>query len=364
MAKDLKVGIIGVNKTGGWAAEAHVPAVRAVEGLSLAAVATSQQETADEAAQAFGADRAYAGGAALITDPDIDIVTVATRVPDHRELLLAAAAAGKHVYSEWPLGRGSAESNEIADAVVAAGVSHAIGLQLRGSPAVRQARDTLASGRLGRVLSLSVLSTTAGFGQDVPPQFAYLEDPKSFANMVTIQGAHTLDLLLAFGGPLGGMAALASRQFPRIEVGEPREARDRITFDHLLMQGRLRSGAPFALEVAGGRTGDTPFHLDIVGERGALRLDGGAPRGLQASRIGLVLNGERQSVDEGERAGLSDGALNVAGVYSALCDDIRQGTASVTDFRHAARLARLVEDALAASERGVRLEDGGDWPLS
>ena len=36
--------------------------------------------------------------------PDIDLVTVATRVPDHRELVLAALAAGKHVYCEWPLG--------------------------------------------------------------------------------------------------------------------------------------------------------------------------------------------------------------------------------------------------------------------
>ena len=102
MANELKVGIIGVNTTGGWAGEAHVPAVKALESMTLAAVATSRQETADEAAHAFGAEKAYAGGLALIADPDIDIVTVATRVPDHRGLLLAAAAAGKHVYSEWP----------------------------------------------------------------------------------------------------------------------------------------------------------------------------------------------------------------------------------------------------------------------
>ena len=186
MANELKVGIIGVNTTGGWASEAHVPAVKALDGLTLAAVATSRQETADEAAHAFGAGKADASGLALIADPDIDVVTVATRVPDHRALLLAAVAAGKHVYSEWPLGAGSAEAREIAGAARSAGVKHAIGLQLRGSLAVKQARAILASGALGRVLSISTSSTTAGFGPDVPPQFSYLEDPASFANMVTI----------------------------------------------------------------------------------------------------------------------------------------------------------------------------------
>ena len=91
----------------------------------------------------------------LIADPDIDLVTVATRVPDHRDLVLAALAAGKHVYSEWPLGRGSMGSEELARAAQAAGVRHAIGLQLRASPAVRAAREVVASGSLGRLLAVS-----------------------------------------------------------------------------------------------------------------------------------------------------------------------------------------------------------------
>ncbi|MCW6511797.1 Gfo/Idh/MocA family protein [Lichenifustis flavocetrariae] len=362
MASELKVGIIGINTTGGWASEAHVPAVKAIKGMTLAAVATSRQETADEAANAFGAEKAYAGGLALIADPDIDIVTVATRVPDHRELLLASIAAGKHVYSEWPLGAGATEAREIAGAARSVGVKHAIGLQLRESPAVKKARGILGSGALGRLLSVTAFSTTAGFGPDVPPQFVYLEDPASFANMITIQGAHTLDLLIALGGQLEFMNALVSRQFSNIQVGEPRQSRARVTFDHLLMHGRFGSGAPFGLEVAGGRTVDTPFHLEVTGEKGSLRLDGGAPRGVQSSRIGLSQDGERQSVDEGEFAGLSDGALNVAGVYEALGEDIRNGSSNVADFHHAVRLTRLIEDVLETSEQGARVTGGHTWP--
>ena len=346
MVKELRIGIIGVNTSGGWAAEAHVPAVRATDGLTLNAVATSRQQTADEAAHAFGAERAYAGGLALIADPDIDIVTVATRVPDHRELLLAAMAAGKHVYSEWPLGAGSTEAGEIADTAQKAGIHHAIGLQLRGSPAVARARDILSAGSLGRILSVSALSTTAGFGPDVASQFAYLEDPATFANMITIQGAHTLDLLTALGGGIASMTALASRQFPQVRVGEPPRDQTRVTFDHLLVHGRFGSNVPFGVEVAGGRKGETPFHLNLQGETGQIRLEGGAPRGVQAGRLTLVLNGKRQDVEEHGQSGLTDGALNVSGIYRMLRDDIQAGTFTVPDFSHAERLTRLVEDVL------------------
>ena len=72
MSKSLRVGIIGANARGGWAAESHVPATQELEGLELAAVATNRQETADEAAHKFGVAKAYAGGNALIAEPEID----------------------------------------------------------------------------------------------------------------------------------------------------------------------------------------------------------------------------------------------------------------------------------------------------
>jgi predicted dehydrogenase len=326
--------------------------VKGLDGLALAAVATSAQDTADEAAHKFGVGKAYGSGAALIADPDVDIVTVATRVADHRELVLAAVAAGKHVYSEWPLGRGSLEAVELALAADAAGVHHVIGLQLRASPAVRAAHARLAADGIGRLLSLSAFSSSAGFGPTVAAPFVYLEDPAAFANLVTIQGAHTLDLVAALGGDPTTLAALASRQFPDIVTGDDATSQRRQTFDHLLVHGRLAGAATFALEVAGGRTGETPFFLDIVGDTGNLRLHGGAPRGLQSGRIELAENGTRVDVDEGELAGLPDEAVNVAGVYAKLRDSIQAGKRAAAGFDGAVRLTRLIETALRSSDEG------------
>ena len=99
----LRVGVIGANAKSGWARESHIPAIQGLAGLELAAVATRTQETADAASNAFHVP-AYDNGLELASASDIDVVVVATRVPDHSEMVLAALASGKHVYCEWPLG--------------------------------------------------------------------------------------------------------------------------------------------------------------------------------------------------------------------------------------------------------------------
>ena len=361
MTKPIRVGIIGASAEGGWARESHVPAVQALDGLEFVAVATNSQKTADASARAFGVAKAYGNGRDLVQDPETDLVTVATRVPDHRGLVLAAIAAGKHVYCEWPLGRGIAEAEEMAQAARAAGVHVAIGLQLRASPVVRRARELIASGAIGRLLSVNVYSAVAGFGPDVAAPFVYLEDPENFANLITIQGAHTIDLSIAVAGALGDLSALATAQYPEIRAGDGGERRPRITFDHLLLQSRLTDGATLAVEVAGGRPPETPFRLEAVGETGVLRLHGGAPRGFQSGRLTLSLDGKPQHVDEGELTAMPDAAANVAGIYAALRDDIAGGTFTAVGFDHAFRLTRLVADLLASSRTGSR-KPAVDWP--
>lgn len=93
MAKTIRVGIIGAGAHSGWARESHVPAVQTLDGVELAAVATNSRKTADAAADAFGVAKAYAKGVDLVADPELDLVTVATRVPDHRDLVSLNALA-------------------------------------------------------------------------------------------------------------------------------------------------------------------------------------------------------------------------------------------------------------------------------
>lgn len=357
--KTLRVGIIGANSERGWARESHVPAVQYLDGLELVAVANKGQAAADAAAAAFRVSKAYGDAAALIHDPDVDLVTVATTLPTHHALIGEALAAGKHVYSEYPLGVGLAESQELAAAQQKAGVHAAIGLQARGNPEVRRARTLIASGAVGRVVAVRVTSPTIGFGPTTRSAEAYTENPEAGVNLVTVQGAHTLDLVIALLGELIEVSALATRQYPMIRIGDGAPQRRR-TFDHLLVQARLANGAAASIEVIGGRPAGTPFQLEIVGDNGTLVLKGGAPRGFQAGRLTLSLN---DAPDEATQTGadLAEGATNVAAIYASLRDDIAQGTRTVTGFPHAVRLARLIDAVMTSSESGRRIA-ATDWP--
>ena len=102
--KTFRVGIIGADTAASWAGASHIPALATQPHLKLAAVATRREESAKAAAEAFGAERWYADPYAMIEAPSIDVVTVAVKVPAHRDLVLAALKAGKAVYSESPLG--------------------------------------------------------------------------------------------------------------------------------------------------------------------------------------------------------------------------------------------------------------------
>ncbi len=362
MEKPLRVGIIGASAERGWAKESHVPAVQKAAGLELTAVATGSQPSADAAAKAFGAKAGYGNAEDLIRDPEVDIVTVAVKVPDHKTLVLDALASGKHVYCEWPLGRDLAESEELAAAARASGVHAAIGLQARPGPVARRARELIVGGAIGRVLSARIYSGTIAFGRKMGTADAYLDDAGNGATLVTIHGGHALDLACAILGGFADVAALLTTQYPEIEVGDEGKRQARTIPDHMLVQARLTSGGALSVEVAGGRPADdTPFYLNVTGEDGTLSVEGGAPRGFQSGRLRLALNGEQQPIDAGEAALIPDAAANVYEVYVALRDDILRGTATTPDFEHAVRLARLVTDVCASGQTGAR-KAAAEWP--
>ena len=312
---EIRVGIIGASAERGWARLAHVPAVQGLRGLALGAVVGSSQASADAAARAFGAGKAYGDARALFDDRSIDVVTVAVKVPDHRALVLAAIAAGKHVYCEWPLGRDRAETEALAAAADAAGVHVVIGLQTRANPALLRARDLIASGRIGRLLSARIVSTTMAFGPAIEPAIAFAEDGANGVTLPTIQGAHTIDAAIALLGPFAAAGAMLTTQFPEVRVGERNPAQPRSTADHMLVQARLDAGAPVSIEVAGGRPADdTPSFFEVTGDRGCLVLHGGAARGVQSGRLRLRVDDQEQPLDEGELAAMPDAAANVAGI--------------------------------------------------
>lgn len=339
----------------------HLPAIARLPGLELTAVATTNPESAKAAAAAFGVDEYYWSADELARSPNVDIVSVSVRVPFHAQIVRAALAAGKHVMCEWPLAVDVAEADALAAEAASAGVHHGVGLQARMNPAARRARDIVASGALGRLLTVSVFASTEGHGTALPLSYAYLCDDAKGATMSTILTGHLMDLGIHVLGPLAELQALATIKHAQVKLTDREGFVERDTPDYLSVHGRFANGAMLNAELDGGRPGDTPFRFEVVGTEGSLALRGSHPYGFQAGDLQLECSVPFAAPDAPAAPGLAGPTTNVGELYARFAQDIRTGERVTPDFAHAARLHRLIRSIRSASDSGAR-QRPDDWP--
>src|SRR5205085_4893403 len=140
--KRIRVGIIGANPDRGWAAQAHIPALRSLpDEFEITALSTSRRASADAASKRFGVSLAFDNHQDLVNNADVDLVAITVKVTHHFELATAAPDAGKAVYCEWPLGNGLKEAESLAALAKKKGVLAVTGLQARSAPPVAYVRD-------------------------------------------------------------------------------------------------------------------------------------------------------------------------------------------------------------------------------
>jgi predicted dehydrogenase len=352
--EEIRVGIVGASAKTSWTKVSHVAAINDLPGLKLAAVATSNEQSAREAAEAFGADRWFSDPFAIVHDEWIDVVTISVKVPEHRHLVLAALEAGKAVYCEAPLGRNVAETEEMA---TAAGSLHtAIGLQGRLNPTVRRAAQLLSSGEIGKPFNARIVSTTVGFGPELPSSHDYFNKKSSGANLLTITGGHTLDIVETVLGPIEEVDSRAEILWPTVNLTDVSQESLRETADQIDILGKTRSGVVFTANIHGGLApDDARFSFEIRGSKGWLSLTSTHPYGFQAGDLKLTSN---IPFEKPQAAVVSGGfmgsAVNVGEVYAYLIRDLRAGTYNTPSFGHALHNARLIEAVRRAAERGER----------
>ena len=92
-AEKLRVGLIGANVSNGWSPRAHLPALRALPEIELAAVCTAHEETARESAERFGVPLPFHDHREMLRDADLDVVAVSVRVPLHYRLTMDSLRA-------------------------------------------------------------------------------------------------------------------------------------------------------------------------------------------------------------------------------------------------------------------------------
>ena len=254
----LGVGIIGVSPTRGWAATAHIPALRALPNYEIRALSARSTDSARAAGEMFGVSAVFSNHEQLVTQPDINLVVVTVKVPHHRELVSAALAAGKAVYCEWPLGRDLEDARAMAALAAEQGVRTVIGLQARQAPAIAFVRKLLSDGYVGEVLSTTMVGLSVPGGVVVQPN-AYMLDRNNGANALTIAVGHSLDALSYVLGEFAALSAVSELRRPLITIEETGEQIVKTAADQIAVIGTLASGATVSIHVREAVAGGTGF---------------------------------------------------------------------------------------------------------
>jgi predicted dehydrogenase len=360
----IRVGIVGANPQRGFASVAHIPALQALPDFEITAVCTSRQDSAEAAARHLGARLAFADCEKLAQHPDVDLVTVSVKVPDHYQPVMAAIEAGKHVYSEWPLGRDTAEAIRLRDAANAKGICHAVGLQGQMSPPINYMKDLIAEGYVGRVLSATMIGCAPNWGATIDR--AYQTDRANGANLLTITGGHTIDALCHCLGEFRELSAFAVSQRDQIALAGTGQVVAKNVPDQVAVSGVAGNGAVVSFQVRGGVARGTHFLFEVHGEEGDLVLAPTTRNSIQ--RQTLVLKGARgvgaaladmpvpakyRRVPEGVPA---EDPYNVAQLYAKLGEAIRDGKpmSPGPSFDAAVTRHRLLDMIMRASETGQK----------
>ncbi|MGB8684060.1 MAG: Gfo/Idh/MocA family oxidoreductase [Candidatus Binatus sp.] len=192
----IRVGLIGAGLIG----QLHSMMIRYVadrteQSARVVSVADVSHRAAEQLAARWQGARAFESAEEIISDPSIDAVWICTPTAMHRQICIAAARAGKHVFCEKPLAMTAAEASEMAAAIKASGVVSQVGLVLRFSPVYNVVKAMFEEDGVGKLLSVAMRDD-----QDFPIRgshaSAWRNDPSLTAGGTLIEhSVHDFDLL-------------------------------------------------------------------------------------------------------------------------------------------------------------------------
>ena len=203
MPKTIRWGILGP----GGIAKSFAADLAKVPDAALVAVASRSRQRAEAFAEQFGVQRAYDDYEALMADPDVDVIYIATPHPFHHAQTIACLEHGKAVLCEKPLAVNAQQVQEMIDCAAANGRFLMEAMWTRFLPVIETVRTWLTAGRIGEVRMM-----VADFG------FAAPWDPEHRLFALELAGGALLDVgvyavalaAMVFGGPPRDIQAAAS----------------------------------------------------------------------------------------------------------------------------------------------------------
>ncbi|TYL48343.1 Gfo/Idh/MocA family protein [Marinomonas sp. IMCC 4694] len=277
----MRVGLVG----SGYMGKAHAIAYRnamaafaiSYDQLQCEMLADATPELAKAKALELGFNRSTGDWKTLVNDPAIDVVDICAPNFLHKEIALAAIAAGKHVYSEKPLALNAEDAKEMTEAAEKAGVKTLVGFNYIKNPTVQFAKQLIARGDIGEVVHFRGV-----FNED------YLADAslpfswrlqKKFAGTGALNdlASHLVQLAIHLVAPIKSLCAdlkVVHQQRPLSSTEDNTGVGQVENDDQTHMMVRFANGAQGTLEasrIAWGRKNGLSF--EVTGTKGSVIFD-------------------------------------------------------------------------------------------
>ena len=285
--KPIGIGVIGY----GGVARVHGLAYRAIPfhyglpagTIHIIGIADVNAKAAEAAAGELECKLWTTDYRELLRRKDIDVVDICVPNVMHEEIILEAAAAGKHIFCEKPLAMNVEQGKRILAAVEKAGVKHQLNFNFRFYPALSRARQLIDSGFLGRVFSFRGCFYRSSYINPDKPLSWRLSKEIAGSGALFDLGSHILDLIYYLLGEYGSVQATMDTLIKERPVAAGSKEKGPVDVDDIvLMQVRMADNTLGSVEISRMGTGATnDMKIEIFGEKGALRFSSEDPSWLE-----------------------------------------------------------------------------------
>ncbi|MEU9986460.1 Gfo/Idh/MocA family oxidoreductase [Streptomyces sp. NPDC048045] len=378
MVDALGVAVVGF----GWMGRVHTQAYARVRHhypqlplrVELVTVAEEVPGRAEEAAERFGFASATRDWREVAADPRVQAVSITAPNFLHREIGVAMAQAGKHLWIEKPVGLTGEDARAVADAVAKAGVQGTVGFNYRNAPAVEAARELIASGGIGTVTHVRIrLFSDYAAHPDGALTWRY-ERERGGSGVLGDLASHGVDLARFLLGDITSLTADTAVFVPQrarptsataghalASGGEPGPVENE---DYVSCLLRFASGARGVLEACRVSVGEqNNYGFEVHGTRGAVFWDFRRLNELAVSR-GTAYQDQPVSTvyvgpGDGEFAAFQPGAANAMGYDDLKVIEAYRFLRSVAEGRpHGTTLADAVHSAALLDAMAASAESG------
>jgi predicted dehydrogenase len=274
--KTIGIGLVG----SGFMGRSHAHAFRAAPGvfeLPLQPVfemlADVNADAAAKAAATLGFARSTGDWQALVADPAVELVDITTPNTLHMPIALAAIEAGKPVYCEKPLAPNAADAKRMVDAAERKGVMTAVGFNYLKNPMVALAREIVASGEIGEVVSFRGIHAE-DYMTDPQAPWTWRLDKTGGHGVVADLGSHIISIARAIVGPIESLVGQIETVTKERPLAGSTEMRAVEVDDEARALVRFASGATGSLEASWVKAGrKMTLAFEITGSRGTIEVD-------------------------------------------------------------------------------------------